>query len=209
MRLLFPDPPQKNDALFIYGAGAPKPFVFSYVQECVEAVYGPSCRKETELYLDRCAMDGVRVSRRRGGGGTVVLSPGMVITIVVGHRRKNEDALRIFSSIHDGMIAILDPEKTLCIHKAGISDLAINGRKILGSSLYMQHSSCMYYYQSSLMVTSDCMLFTRYLSSPPREPHYRQGRPHEMFCTTLSNEGCTLPPEVITRSFVKDLPRLL
>jgi hypothetical protein len=46
VRLLLPDPPQKNDALFIMGAHAPKPYVFSYAQERVEAVHGPSCRKE-------------------------------------------------------------------------------------------------------------------------------------------------------------------
>jgi len=209
VRPLFPDPPQKNDALFIYGAGAPKPFVFSYVQERVEIVHGPSCRIEKELHFDRCIRDGIAVSRRRGGGGTVVLSPGMVITVVVGRRRKNEGALAIFSRIHDAMIAILDPEKSFNIQKAGISDLAVSGRKILGSSLYMQRSPYRYYYQSSLMVTSDCMLFARYLSPPPREPHYRQGRPHETFCTTLINEGCTLPPEAIAHSFVKDLPRRL
>jgi lipoate-protein ligase A len=205
----FPDPPQKNDALFMYGACAPKPFVFSYLQERVEVVHGPSCRKERELYLDICASDGVAVSRRRGGGGTVVLSPGMVITVVVGRRRKNEGALAIFSRIHDAMIAILDPEKSLNIQKEGISDLAVSGRKILGSSLYMQKTPFLYFYQSSLMVASDCMLIPKYLAPPLREPLYRQGRPHEIFCTTLNREGCTVSPENIARCFIECLPRYL
>jgi lipoate-protein ligase A len=111
----FPGLPQKNDALFMAGARAPKPFVFTYLQEQTEVVYGPSCKPEAETYLDKCDSDGVPVSRRRGGGGTVVLSPGMVITVVVGHRRKKEGALRIFSRIHDGMIALLDPTKSLNI----------------------------------------------------------------------------------------------
>jgi len=190
----------------MYGARAPKPFVYSYLQECAEVVRGPSCRPETELYLDRCMSDGVAVSRRRGGGGAVVLSPGMVITIVIGHRRKKESTLRIFSRIHDGMIAILDPKKSLNIQKAGISDLAINGRKILGSSLYMQRSPFFYYYQSSLMVTSDSVFIAKYLAPPLREPLYRQGRPHEIFCTTLSKEGCNISPETIARCFIDDLP---
>ena len=209
MKRPFPDPPQKNDALFIFGADAPKPFVFSYLQERVEVVCGPSCRKERELYIDRCASDGVAVSRRRGGGGTVVLSPGMVITVVVGHRRKKEGAAGIFSRIHDAMIAILDPEESLNIQKAGICDLAINGRKILGSSLYMQQSPFLYYYQSSLMVTSDTILFAKYLAPPLREPQYRQGRSHELFCTTLNHEGCTESPETIAHCFIEYLPRYL
>ncbi|MGA2508030.1 MAG: hypothetical protein ABSF80_11215 [Chitinispirillaceae bacterium] len=201
----FPGLPQKNDALFMAGARAPKPFVFTYLQEQTEVVYGPSCKPEAETYLDKCDSDGVPVSRRRGGGGTVVLSPGMVITVVVGHRRKKEGALRIFSRIHDGMIALLDPTKSLNIQKTGISDLAINGRKILGSSLYMQRSPFLYYYQSSLMVTSDTMLFAKYLAQPLREPRYRHGRPHEIFCTTLCKEGYNLSPETIAGCFADDL----
>ena len=188
------------------GARASKPFVFTYLQEYIEVVHGPFCKQEAELHLERCSNDGVTVSRRRGGGGTVVLSPGMVITIVVGHRRKNETALRIFSRIHDGMTAILDPTGSLNIQKAGISDLAINGRKILGSSLYMQQSPFFYYYQSSLMVTSDSILITKYLPPPLREPSYRQGRPHEIFCTTLRKEGCQRTPEGIARCFIENLP---
>jgi len=193
----------------MHGARAQKPFVHSYLQECIEVVHGPSCRPETELYLDRCMNDKVAVSRRRGGGGAVVLSPGMVITIVVGHRKKKEGAVAIFSRIHDGMIAILDPAKSLNIQKAGISDLTINGRKILGSSLYMQRSPFFYYYQSSLMVTSDSTIIAKYLAPPLREPLYRQGRPHEFFCSTLSKEGCTISPEAIARFFIDDLPRWL
>jgi lipoate-protein ligase A len=209
VRLQFPDPPQKNDAIFIRGARAQQPFVFAYQQKCVEVVHGPSCRKEREIYVDKCMGDGVAVCRRRSGGGTVVLSPGMVITIVVGHREKNETAPRIFGRIHNAMIAILDPEKALNIKREGISDLSINGRKLLGSSLYMQNSPFLYYYQSSLMVTSDCTLMTKYLAPPPREPLYRRGRPHEAFCTTLKNEGCPLSPETIVRCFINTLPNYL
>jgi lipoate---protein ligase len=209
VRPLFPDPPQKNDALFLLGAWAPKPFVFSYVQERTEVVHGPSCRKESELYLDRCVKDGVAVCRRRGGGGAVVLSPGMVITVVVGHRRKNEGAAGIFSRINDAMIKILDPESTLNIHNAGISDLAVDNRKIMGSSLYMQRSPFLFYYQSSLMVTSDCGLLTRYCAHPLREPAYRHGRPHEVFCSTLSKEGGDNSPETIAYRVNEELPRHL
>ncbi len=205
----FPGPPQKNDALFLSGAGAPKPFVFTYTQKHVEVVYGPSCKPKAEIYLDKCTSDGVMVSKRRGGGGTVVLSPGMVITIVVGHRKKNEGALQIFSRIHDGMIALLDPDTSLNIQKAGISDLMINGRKISGSSLYMQQSPFLYYYQSSFMVTSDIFLIAKYLAHPSREPLYRRRRPHDVFCTTLSREGHDLSPEAIGRLFAEGLSKYL
>lgn len=205
----FTGPLQKNDALFMRGAAAPKPFVFSYAQELTEVVCGPSCRPAAEIDLDKCSDDGVKISRRRGGGGTVVLSPGMVITVVVGRRRKNERALQIFSRVHDGMAALLDPGGSLKIRKAGISDLAIDGRKISGSSLYMQKTPFLYYYQSSLMVSSDLSLLERYLAHPPREPRYRSGRTHDAFCTTLRREGGELSDKEISVLFTECLPAYL
>ena len=57
---------RKNDALFMYGASRDKPFVFSYLQDRVEVVGGPSCRLEAEVYTDACRSDGVPVRERRG-----------------------------------------------------------------------------------------------------------------------------------------------
>jgi lipoate-protein ligase A len=193
----FPDPPRKNDAIFLYGARQWKPFVFSYVQEAVEVVYGPACNPDKEIYSDKCLRDNVAVSLRRSGGGVVVLSPGMVITIVVGRRFVSQGPALIFSKIHDGMISLLDPDGLLFIQKTGLSDLAIYGKKILGSSLYLKRTPDLYFYQSSLMVSPDISLMARYTTHPLREPSYRKGRDHEQFCTTLEKEGYNRPADEI------------
>ena len=202
----FPDPPRKNDALFLYGAMRPKPFVHTYLQMDIEVVYGPSCKPDKEIYSDKCLRDNVTVSLRRSGGGVVVLSPGMVVTIVVGQRGALRGPKEIFSKIHDGMISLLDPDGSLFIEKTGLSDLAIHGKKILGSSLYLQHSPELYYYQSSLMVSSDISLIARYTAHPLREPAYRQGRDHEQFCTTLEKEGYKRSAEEIALLLERKLP---
>lgn len=185
----FPGEIRKNDGIFLYGAQFPKPFVFAYEQKKLEIIYGPSCKPESELKIRLCLEDNVAVQPRRGGGGTVILSPGVVVIVVVGERKGTESPLEIFNRIHDAMIAILCSEGINTIEKKGISDLAINDRKILGSSLYMGTVPRFYYYQSSLMVSSDISLMNRYLEHPPREPDYRMGRGHEAFCTTLNNQG--------------------
>ncbi|MDR2728935.1 MAG: hypothetical protein LBB56_07365 [Chitinispirillales bacterium] len=185
----FPGQLRKNDALFIYGASQKKPFRFIYEPDSVEIVHGPSCRVNEEIFVSRCKEDNIAVTERRGGGGTVVLSPGMLVTIVVGEKRGKENAVDIFHRIHDAFIRALSETGVTDAAHRGISDLAVNGKKILGSSLYMGSNTSFYYYQSSLMVSNNLALLNRYLCHPPREPDYRKGRDHTQFCTTLCESG--------------------
>jgi len=69
----------------------------------------------------------------------------------------------------------------------GISDLAMGGRKIVGTSLY--RTRLVLFYQASILVSNDTSLFTRYLAMPVKVPDYRRGRGHEDFCTTIVREG--------------------
>jgi lipoate-protein ligase A len=73
------------------------------------------------------------------------------------------------------------------VHHAGISDLAIGEKKIVGTSIY--RTRLVLFYQASLLVSNDISLFTRYLAMPGKVPDYRRGRTHEKFCTTLARKG--------------------
>jgi lipoate-protein ligase A len=202
---VFPGELRKNDALFLQGViSGMQPYVYTYVQKGIEIVHGPSCRIDEEIDVNACRRDNVRIIARRGGGGTVVLSDGMCITVVVG-RRNGRYAQKIFNSIHQSMIATLCKAGIDRCECRGISDIAINDKKVLGSSLYLGNKPDYYYYQSSFMVTSDISLLSKYLKYPPREPDYRNNRDHGEFCTTLSAEGYTLDTETIADLFCKGI----
>ncbi|MBN1601910.1 MAG: hypothetical protein JW915_09885 [Chitinispirillaceae bacterium] len=186
---LFPGTLRKNDALFMYGSALQSTSIFTYEQQDTEIVHGPSCNKEKEINIDRCEADGVPVYERRSGGGTVVLSSGMIIIVVTGPKNGIENPLRIFSNIHAALLSVLHRYGIKNICEKGISDLTIGNRKVLGSSLYMGKKPPFFYYQSSLLVNSDLQLMDRYLAHPPREPQYRGRRDHQSFCTTLFKEG--------------------
>lgn len=185
---------RKNDNIFERGAAGEKPFAYLYEQQHVEVVHGPSFVASKELFVDRCLTDGVPVTERRGGGGTVVLSPGTLVIIAVGERMDGgrESAQSVFRRVNGAIIAALGKAGIGDAAEAGISDIAVRGRKALGSSLYMGSRPPLFYYQSSLMVSNDLGLMDKYLRHPPREPDYRGGRGHGEFCTTLKECGLTV-----------------
>lgn len=202
---VFPGELRKNDALFLQGVlTETELYVFTYAQKGVEVVHGPSCRIDDEIDVDACRMDNVRIVARRGGGGTVVLSDGMCITIVVG-RRNGRYAQPIFNSIHRSMIAVLSDAGINGCECRGISDITINNKKVLGSSLYLGNKPDYFYYQSSFMIESDISLISKYLKHPPKEPDYRNNRDHGEFCTTLSREGYTIRVETVADLFSKGI----
>jgi lipoate-protein ligase A len=167
--------------------GVPVSRVYEPPSPC--AVLGASGRPEQDLIIEHLTADGVPWLYRRGGGGTVVLGPGQVVlalaTEVGSPFRNREYAAAVNAWIVESLaslgIAGVEPE--------GISDLAIRGRKIVGTSIY--RTRLVLFYQASLLVRNDIALFTRYLAMPVKVPEYRSGRSHEDFCTTLAREGFT------------------
>ena len=174
-----------------------------YEPSGVRAVLGAGGQPERDLLLENLAADGVGHEFRRGGGGTVVLSPGqVVIALVAGVAspfRNREYAAEINGWIMDALASI----GVGGISLEGISDLAIGGRKILGTSIYRRRLTL--FYQASLLVCCDVSLFSRYLAMPSRVPDYRRGRSHEEFCTTLEREGCRAETAEVIASLEKVL----
>ncbi len=170
------------------------PFAYLYEQQHVEIVHGPSFVASEEIFADRCEADGVPITERRGGGGTVALSPGTLVIAAVGERMDGgrERAQSVFGRVNGAIIAALREAGVDGAAEAGVSDIAVEGRKVLGSSLYLGTKPPLFYYQSSLMVSNDLTLMDRYLRHPPREPDYRRGRKHGEFCATLKDCGLTV-----------------
>ena len=188
-----------------------RPLFRVYEPEGTCIVLGAGRSAEGDVDLAAAERDGVPVLRRKGGGGTVVLSPGQAVialaTEVSSPFRNREYALEIA-----GWCArALEELGVGGVEARGISDLAIRERKILGSSIY--RSRQVLFYQASLLVDLDTGLFGRYLRHPSRVPDYRQGRSHEEFCTTLTAEGhrLTVPAtlEALRAVVAAELPRLL
>jgi lipoate---protein ligase len=160
-----------------------------YEPQSLCAVLGAAGKPEQDLLLDALDRDGVPWMHRRGGGGTVVLGPGQVVLAVVTEVESPFRNKEYAGEINSWIIEALRRRSVGGVHPAGISDLAIREKKIVGTSIY--RTRLVLFYQASILVSNDLAIFTRYLAMPVRVPDYRRGRSHEDFCTTLAREGFT------------------
>ena len=173
----------------------PHPLYRIYEPERICIVMGAGGKAETDVIAEQAEIDQVPVLRRRGGGGTVVLSPGQVVLALVTEVSSPFQNLNYFRAINHWFRIALQALGVSGVEDRGISDLAIGDRKILGTSLYRRRK--ILFFQASLLVDNDLSLFDRYLLFPLRVPEYREGRGHLEFCTNLRLEGYELSvPEV-------------
>jgi lipoate-protein ligase A len=169
------------------------------------AVLGAAGNPSRDLIIDNLTRDGVPHRFRRGGGGAVIITPGQVVLALVaevGLPFANREYAR---EINAWFIEALSGMGIGGIEQRGISDLALGGKKILGTSIY--RSRLVLFYQASLLVSNDISLFDRYLAMPSREPDYRKGRGHGEFCTTLRGQGFKVTTAQVVEALSKVIER--
>lgn len=157
-----------------------------WVPEEIFVVLGSSNKAETECQLEPCNQSGIKILKRYGGGGAVVLHPGCVILSLglwVGHLYKND---YYFRWINQSLIQALQekwPEFS-GLSQNGISDITIGEKKIAGTSLFRSRNYLLY--QASIMTDPRPELMEAYLAHPSKEPDYRQGKAHREFVAGLN-----------------------
>lgn len=152
-----------------------------------EVVLGRSCKAQEDVKVARCREDGIPILRRAGGGGTVVLCPGILVISVAGSTKVPFALREHMEAVNESIVSSLGDLGVYSLSMLGISDIAIENRKILGASLHRRKDIVLY--QGSLLVRPEMQLFERYLTHPKKEPDYRKLRSHEDFMTSLFLEG--------------------
>ena len=183
------------------------PFVWSVWQpERLLVVLGNAQQAENEVDGVACAAAGVPVVKRRGGGGAVVLMPGFLCFSLAFRPAADVAPRRIFELINTFIIDVLARNFAVCsLRQAGISDIALGDRKILGCSLFK--SRRLVFYQGSLSVDPKLDWIDRLLLHPSREPDYRAGRPHRDFLTSLHRSGYAIDLQQLKTVFESEIER--
>jgi lipoate---protein ligase len=136
-----------------------------------------------DVHEGHCAADGIPILRRASGGGTVVLGPGCLLYTLVLEQASAPELTQIRPS-YDYLLERLSTAIGLVgLAPAGISDLALEGRKVSGNAQQRKRHHLLHH--GSLLYAFDTSLAERYLRMPPRQPAYRQARSHTSFLTNL------------------------
>jgi lipoate-protein ligase A len=149
-------------------------------------VLGAGCRLAEDVDEAACLADGVPILRRSSGGGTVLLGPGcLLFSLVLRYDRSpllheiRPSYAYILGRIRDALADLVPG-----LEIAGISDLALDGRKCSGNSQQRKRQGLLHH--GTLLYDFYLERIGRYLRMPARQPEYRDGRTHAAFLTNLS-----------------------
>ncbi|MFW6137706.1 MAG: lipoyl protein ligase domain-containing protein [Spirochaetota bacterium] len=166
-------------------------YAFSVFEpEQTQVVLGRACKIENDVFIENCQKDRVPILKRMGGGGSVVLTQGIVVISLAGKTPVPFNLAEHMNSVNRSIIRVLESFNITNLSIKGTSDIVLRNRKILGSSLYRKKNLVLY--QGSLLVKPDMSIFDRYLKHPEKEPAYRKKRKHSCFMTSLHQEGFTI-----------------
>ena len=165
------------------GAGGEVLRVWEYPRPVV--VLGAGGRVAHDVHDANCAADGVPVLRRSSGGGTVLWGRGcLLFSVVLGYDRspRLHEIGPSYAYILEHVAAALR-DVVPGVAPAGISDLAVGGRKCSGNAQQRKRAHVLHH--GTLLYDFDLELVGCYLRPPPRPPEYRAGRGHAEFLCNL------------------------
>lgn len=157
-------------------------------------VVGRSSRVEKEVAEAACRERDIAILRRSSGGAAIAAGPGcLMYALVLSYKLRPElkDIRRAHTEILNRFSRSL--QQSLAgvgiVAQAGTSDLVFVAtgspalRKFSGNSLRAKRSHLLYH--GTLLYNFDLRLIETCLQLPPRQPDYRDQRPHSDFVMNL------------------------
>jgi lipoate-protein ligase A len=154
-------------------------------------VVGRSSRIAKEVNEPFCREQRIPILRRSSGGAAIVTGPGcLMYALVLSYavRPELKDITRthtfVLQQLTKSLAPVLSPTGT--IRCGGTSDLVVRdnpdvaiARKFSGNSLRVKRTHLLYH--GTLLYAFELGLLEKCLRMPPRQPEYRNARPHGEF----------------------------
>lgn len=160
-----------------------------WIPDAVYVVLGASNDPGTALNVDHVVQDQITVVKRPSGGQAVVLTPNTLVLSAVFSDRFKLHSSEVFQCVNARIMDTIKQSGIQDVCQMDISDIAVSGKKMVGSAIYKNKQVLMYH--AVINVAEPASTFERYLKHPSREPAYRKGRTHAEFITSLNEKGYT------------------
>jgi len=148
-------------------------------------VLGLSQTVDGHVHREACIADSIPILRRCSAGGCVLQGPGCLnYSLVLRTARPGCESITASYRTILGKVASALGELGRPVLPAGISDLALEDRKVSGSAQRRRHRYFLHH--GTLLLNFNLPLCTRYLREPEDQPDYRDLRRHEAFVENLS-----------------------
>jgi lipoate-protein ligase A len=177
-----------------------------WIPEEICIVLGRSNNPPDALFIEDIIRDEIPVYKRPSGGETVILTPNTLIISIAIKQLSFKGGKTYFRVINNAIIEILQNHGINNLQFKGISDIAIDNIKILGSALYQNKDLVFYHAVLNIAESSDLM--EKYLKHPTREPDYRNNRNHIEFVTSLKDENYDIKLSDLKKDFENKLSEL-
>jgi lipoate-protein ligase A len=148
-------------------------------------VLGRSSSVTEDVHIDACRRDNIPILRRASGGGTVLQGPGCLsyaLVLPIGLYADLRDIRHTYRFVLSRIVEPLSRWQS-AIAVQGISDLAVQGRKISGSAQRRTKEALLFH--GTILYRMDAETISLYLKQPKRQPDYRRDRSHGEFLRTI------------------------
>jgi len=150
-------------------------------------IIGKGSDPDQELISESIIADQIPVIRRNTGGCSVIIAPSMVVVSLSLSNNPDKKNNEYFDLFNDVLVRTLQKTGVNNLDTAGISDITLNKRKVVGSAIYRNKDTV--FYHAIINNSGSTDLMERYLKIPSRQPEYRNGRSHSDFVTSFKAEG--------------------
>ncbi len=148
-------------------------------------VLGVGNKIEQEINSEACIKQSIPVLKRCSGGGSVVQGPGCLnysLILSIQKRPQLADITKttqyILAQLKEALSKHLDG-----VDIKGQSDLTLYNKKFSGNAQRRKRHYVLFH--GTFLIDFDITKISRYLAPPPKQPEYRQNRPHSDFVTNL------------------------
>jgi lipoate-protein ligase A len=148
-------------------------------------VLGRSSNYFNEIDVSACQRDAITILRRRSGGASIVAGPGCLLyslLIDLELRPHLRDLTTFHAWVMEGLVRALRTLNLPALSQ-GTCDVTVDDCKVSGNSLRVGRRGALYH--GTVMYQFPLTLISQYLRTAPRQPLYRQNRPHSTFVANV------------------------